>query len=131
MTMGVTVSPILMNSEIPVLHFSILAHSIQRMPASAPVMVMFAPRLLPMTSEYAIARAISGVMAMLDVMGTIMAVMGMLLTTLHMKAEAMDMKNVAYTGFWPTMERMKLPMTALTPLTSRPFTTMNREMTNT
>jgi hypothetical protein len=135
MTMGVTVSPVFMKSEMPVLHFSTFAVSIHNMPASAPVMVMLAPRLLPMTSEKAMASPMSDGMpciwAMPAVTGTIMAVIGILLTTLHSAADVKEIKKVASTLSYPTTEAMPLPIAFVTPLVTRPSTTMNSETTKT
>ncbi len=63
------------------------------------------------------------------VTGTIMAVIGILLTTLHRAADVNEMKNVASTLSCPTIEAMPLPIAFVTPLTTRPSTTMNSETT--
>ena len=93
--MGVMNNPIFKRSVILVLHPYRLALSIQRIPASAPNVVKFAPRFEPMTSEYAIAVFICADKPACCVMDSIMAVIGMLLTRLHRKAEKSDTEKIA------------------------------------
>ena len=129
MAMGVTNRPIFRRSVIVVFHPYLRALSSQSIPARAPNVVKLAPRFEPITSEYPIAVFKVDDSPACWIIDSIMAVMGILFTRLHMKADKRATENVS-TKIFPLNPKNNIsPILLFIPLTSRLFTTIKSPIT--